>query len=266
MPRAGPEPTIEPAPRAVDGLVVPSRRLHLYGVGMGKTGTHSLATVFERDYRAAHEAGSQELMELLFDVWDGLRPTSEIRPALLGRDAALRLDMDASLVNGEVVSDLVDLFPDARFVLTVREPRQWLDSMANHTLAHDTPAHWVRWRDIRFRAAELVHPPEEEAWAASGLYTLDGYLGSWARHNRMVLDAVPPDRLLVVRTEDLELRLPDLADFAGVPLESLDVDRVHAFPAAGRYGALGSLDEDHLADRIEHHTAKVMERLRSAGL
>lgn len=238
-----------------------SDRRRLYGVGTGKTGTHSVAALFERDHRAAHEAGAKELMEVIFAVADGTASRQDIRDHLVERDTRLALDMDASLVNGEVVADLVALFPGSRYVLTVREPHAWLDSMANHSLAHPTPPHWVRWRELRFRAAELTHPPEEAAWAARGLYTLDGYLGSWARHNRMVLDAVPADDLLIVRTEDLAGRLDDLAAFCGVPAESLDRDRVHSFPATGRFEALEDLDADYLEERIAHHCGPLLARL-----
>lgn len=235
-----------------------TERRRLYGVGTGKTGTHSVAAVFERDHRAAHEAGAKDLMEVLFAVAEGRASRSDVRDHILERDARLNLEMDASLVNGEVVAELVDLFPGSRYVLTVREPHAWLDSMANHSLAHQTPTHWVRWREMRFRADELTHPPEEATWAARGLYTLDGYLGSWARHNRMVLDAVPPDDLFIVRTEDLADRLDDLAAFCGVSPDSLDHDRVHSFPAAGRFDALADLDPDHLEDRIAHHCGPLL--------
>src|SRR4029450_3240849 len=99
-----------PGPRSMS-----PRRLRLYGVGMGKSGTHSLAAVFERDYRAAHEPDAKELMELLFDVWAGVRPWSAVAQLLQDRDARLDLEVDASLVNGEVVSDLVALWPEGRF-------------------------------------------------------------------------------------------------------------------------------------------------------
>lgn len=238
-----------------------ARRLRLYGVGMGKTGTHSLAALFERDYRSAHEAEAKELMEWLFDLWAGACSQPELRTYLVKRDARLDLEVDASLVNGEVVADLVQLFPDGRFVLTVREPRAWLDSIANHSLAHETPDHWVRWRDLRFRDADLTHPPEEAAWRERGLYTLDGYLGSWARHNRMVLDAVPPERLLAIRTEDLGRRLNDLADFARVPVETLDAERTHSFPAAGLFMALADLDPDYVDERISYHCSSLWQEL-----
>ena len=98
---------------------------------MGKTGTHSVAAVFARDHRAAHEAGAKELMAVLFAVADGTATLRDVRNHLVDRDARLALDMDASLVNGEVVADLVALFPGSRYVLTVREPHAWLDSMAS---------------------------------------------------------------------------------------------------------------------------------------
>jgi len=107
-------------------------------------------------------------MDVLFAEADGTATHADVRDHVVERNARLALDMDASLVNGEVVADLVDLFPGSRYVLTVREPNAWLDSMANHSLAHETPAHWVRWRELRFRSAELTHPPEEAAWRERG--------------------------------------------------------------------------------------------------
>lgn len=220
---------------------------------MGKTGTHSLSALFERDYHAAHEAEAKTLMEFLFEYWAGVRSRVDLMDYLLARDDRLQLEVDASLINAAVVTELRESFPEGRFVLTVRDPKAWLDSMANHSLAHATPPHWVRWRDVRFRAAELTHPPQEAAWKQRGLYTVDGYLSAWARHNQMVFEAVPASNLFIVRTEDLAGRLDELAAFCGVSPESLDRERVHSFPAAGRYEALEDLDEDYLEDRITYH-------------
>ena len=81
------------------------------------------------------------------------------------------------------------------------------------------------------------------------------------RHNRMVLDAVPADDLLIVHTEDLADRLDEVAAFCGVTAESLDHDRVHSFPAAGRFEALEDLDAGYVEERIAHHCGPLLALL-----
>ncbi len=66
-----------PHPRPMTG------RRRLFGVGTGKTGTHSLAAIFERDHRAAHEAGAKELMEIIFAVAERTASSQDIRDHLV---------------------------------------------------------------------------------------------------------------------------------------------------------------------------------------
>ncbi len=232
------------------------RRAHLYGVGTAKSGTHSVAALFGRRLVAAHEAEAEALIaRLLADPVDA----DELRRYLVARDRRLRLEVDASQLNGLVLDPLLERFPHARFLLTIRHPYDWLDSFLNHELAHPSQPEWQAFRDWRF-ATGRPHPPEESALAARGRSTLDGYLGYWARHNRTVLERVPADRLLVVRTDELGRRLPELAAFAGVPESWLDPAGAHAFPAATRFGVLDEVDPTYLADRIRHHGGDLVAR------
>ena len=105
-----------------------------------------------------------------------------------------------------------------------------------------------------------MHPREEESLADNGLFTLDGYLHSWAERNERALAVVPADRLLVVRTDQLGERLGDIAAFAGVPLESLDATRTHEYAAPARSGLLDQLDPAYVRQRVEYHGRALMER------
>ncbi len=58
---------------------------------------------------------------------------------------------------------------------------------------------------------------EVAALEVKGLYSLQGYLSYWARHNDFVLNAVPSDKLLVdVPTRGLSEHTDDIASFVGV--------------------------------------------------
>ena len=48
---------------------------------------------------------------------------------------------------------LVELFPTAKFVLTIRDPLSWVDSFINHQLAHSASEKWLAFRDWKFAPA-----------------------------------------------------------------------------------------------------------------
>jgi hypothetical protein len=174
----------------------------------------------------------------------------------------LNLEVNSAGANGLVVDHLVALSPRTRFVLMVREPRSWLDSLVNHSLSGTAPPHWERLRRLLFDTGR-AHPPGESVLAERQLFTLDGYLGEWARRHTRILEVVPPDRLLVLRTEQLADRLGEVARIAGVDAHTLSPDRAHEFGARERFGLLDQIDQAHLEDRIDAVCAPVMGRLEA---
>lgn len=240
---------------------VDDRRFRLFGVGLAKSGTHSLAGVFARDYRSAHEPEAKQQVELTCDVLEG-RDGAEaaLRSYLREREDRLRLEVNAAGWNGLVIEELVALAPDTRFVLTVREPRSWLDSLVNHLKVGQAPEHFVRLRSLIYGGAG-EHPPEEAVLAEHGFHPLAGYLTDWARRHDRVLDEVPPERLLVVRTEAIGSSLDELAAFVGVDPATLDPEQAHGFKARAKFGLLDEIDPNHLQGRIDELCGPTLARL-----
>jgi hypothetical protein len=234
------------------------RRIVIFGIGAPKSGTHSLAGLFEANYRTAHEPEAKDLVEMICDVREGLRPREDLRRLLAEKFERLDLEVDCAGLNGWVVEDLVPLSDRARFILTIRDPYTWLDSMLNHMTERDAPAHYVRLRKLNLGG----HPfrAEDRALQERGLYPLDGYLASWATRNQLALDAVPAGRLLVVPTDQLGDRVVDIATFAGIDPATLDRSRSHQFLAPVKYGILDDLDQAYLRDRIEAHCRPLIDR------
>lgn len=239
-----------------------SRGLKLFGVGNEKTGTHSLAGLFSH-YRAEHEPEVPEFRELVCRNRRGEIRPGELERYFRAKERRLHLEVDSSFLNGEVIDALVPCYPRARYVLTVREPRSWLDSMINQSLRYKS-VDWLELRALRVGSGG-PHPPEEEPLSERGLYTLDGYLSEWARHNRRVLEHVPPSQLLVLCTQDITDRVETLAAFAGVPVDTLDIERSHEFRGPVKYGVLEELDQDYLADKIERHCGRLAEQLLTSS-
>ena len=240
------------------------RRFHAFGVGMAKTGTHSLAAMFRAHYRCAHEPEEYALTRQILDRAAGRSSAAAVERYLVEADRRLKLELNVSLLNYFVLPSLLELFGEARFILTVRPPLEWLDSMINQQLGRPAPPHWRQLRDLRFEVAGGF-PAAERALESRGLYPLEGYLGYWARHNREVVRGVPGDRLLVIETSRLGQSADRLAAFLGVPEVSLDTRGLHAFAAVRRYGVLSQIDPAYLGETAERLCGDVA-RLCGVGL
>jgi hypothetical protein len=170
----------------------------------------------------------------------------------------LRLEVDSAGFNGTIVGELVELHPDAWFALTVRHPRDWLRSITNHVLARTPVPHWKRLRDLTFgNPAWGDFGPDDEPLREAGLYPLDGYLGQWSDRTRAVLDTVPADRLVLIRTEAFADGATELAGRLGVDVATLDLDS-HRNPTAKDFGVVDALDPAVVSARIEHHCGDLL--------
>lgn len=236
------------------------RRIHAYGVGAAKTGTTSLASIFDANYRAEHEPARVELIEM-FERDEAGKVTHEDRVRFLKkRDRQLQLEMDSSAMNRRYAGLTAELFPDAKFILTLRDPYTRTDSLMNHLL-NNPPNDRARARaDLVFHADRFKQAPEERLLAEKQLHTLDGYLFEYAEATRGVIDSVPSDRLLVVRTDQLRNSLDEMADFLGVPAESLDSKQSHRFKAKKKYGTLLSLDPEFVESKVRQHWGELLTR------
>ncbi len=85
------------------------------------------------------------------------------------------------------------------------------------------------------------HKDGEKVLEEHGLIPLDGWLRFWNEHNSSVLNLVPSDRLLIVRTPDIRQDIPRMADFLGVPVDTLDASRSHEHKAAKKFGLLSRI-------------------------
>jgi hypothetical protein len=239
----------------------PPRRLHVYGIGTGKSGTHSLANLFG-SYRSAHEPDAKRMIDAILRASGDTCAVDKLDAFLLRRDKKLSLEVDSSALNYHFVTHLVRLFPTARFILSIRDCYTWVDSLINHQLARPDLAtrRWKAMRELRFRRGSSVHPKEERALAERNLYTLDGYLGYWNEHNQRVLDRVPSDRLLVVRTGEISRSIDVLACFTNVAPETLNLEKSHSFKASHKFHILQQIDPDYLDAKVAQHCGELQQR------
>lgn len=237
-----------------------ARQCRLYCVGMAKSGTHSIASMFDGHLRSQHERENKALIRTILDLSSGRISGAELRAWVKQRDRQLYLDIDSSQLNYFLLVTLVKEFADAHFLLTIRDCYSWLDSFINHSLRHKASEEFLALRALRFKPDIFMHPPEEQLLAEKGLYTLDGYLSYWAEHNQKVIATVPADRLMIVRTDKITQSAHNIAGFVGLPAESVRVENSHAFKTPKKYGILHEIDRDHLERKIQQYCAPLMQQ------
>lgn len=234
-------------------------RRRLYGIGMGKTGTNVLASMFT-GVKAAHEAESGEVIDAVLDYDAGRNDWRRLRDCVVHRDARLGLAVDVSNVNLFLVDLFVALAPDAVFVLTVRDPISWLDSIMNHYLARPATAQWRAFADHRFGGDGAAHPAEERILAEHGLYTLAGYLSYWTAHMAKALEAVPADRLLVVPVDRIAAEAERIAAFGGFAATAVDRTRIHEYRNHAKRPLVQQIPRDHLEAAVRRHCGPLVQR------
>jgi hypothetical protein len=75
-----------------------------------------------------------------------------------------------------------------------------------------------------------------------------------------VIEALEPDRLLILETSQIATRMPEIAAWAGVPPETLRRDRNWLFSAPKKHGVLATLDESYVQDTAERFCGPLMPR------
>lgn len=221
----------------------------VFGVGSPKSGTHSLAGIFQTNFRASHEQDARKLISLLLGRGSG----SEIRD-YLAAPARAKVQIDVSQLNVFVLDEIRALWPDALFVLTIRDCLSWCDSFMRHQLAFPAPpdSPWGRFRLHRFMPAGSGYEEGDQATRRLGLFPLRGYLRYWRWHNETVLSKVEASKLLLVRTAEIGCSLGRLASFVGAERNLLDDSKAHLFVGESKPGSvIGLLPREHIFECME---------------
>ncbi|MET9087199.1 sulfotransferase family protein [Streptomyces sp. NPDC004237] len=133
-----------------------SRRL-IFGVGAHRTGTSSLTEALTiLGFRASHWGDRAEIRR---DLDQGIFRLSLMK----------RMDAVSDLPIPTIWRNLASTFPDARFILTIRAPEEWIESVEWHT-----------------RDRQLVQ--EEQEFYNRSTFDRDSFLAAYTAHNSAVIE------------------------------------------------------------------------------
>lgn len=237
--------------------------MKVYGVGTAKSGTHSIAGLFETNYRTCHEADHENLIELILQKASGAASRDRLLREISERDRRLGLSVDVSQLNAFILTELLTLSPESRFILTIRDCFSWLRSYLDHQLRFLVAPEWLRLRFLRFGVTRFMYSRHERILDHYGLYSIQSYFRYWHRHNEEVLGTIPADRLLIVRTSEISRRVEEIARFAEIPPSSLDRTKSHRCQTPAGFSVLAQVDRRFLQEQMLEHCRPLMTRFFS---
>jgi hypothetical protein len=270
--------------RAINNWVIPRVRNHLplwcipqkntrfkaYCVGAHKTGTTSIHKAFSQNYRSAHEPEARVLTDQLLAFATGKIDKDEFTQFVKRREKGLGLEMNSSGHNYLLIDILVKEWSEAKFILTIRDCYSWLDSILNHQYrnrrynqARYAKNPFRKMRDLRqfFRYHEFKHAPEEKILADNGFYTLDNYFQRWQEHIHRVITTVPKDRLLIVKTTEINQDIPKIEKFLELtPGSLLTQVRENVGRDRQKHYFLTKIDQDFLEAKANSHCKELMDK------
>ena len=238
------------------------RHFHAYCVGTPRSGTVSICDQF-RNFRSAHEPESRFLTQKIIAYRTGQLSYDGMMKYIRHRDRRMQLEMDSSYLNSEIIEFLVPASPESKFVLTLRDCLSWADSFTNFLI--NKPEFLNRKRHIRehmaleFGTPPFHYSPYEKILEESGLHPIRQYLTYWTDHNQRVLENVPADRLLVIRTTEIGESAAPLEKFLSLPPGSL-ISSVHSNPARARHSILEKIDPVFLHETMLECCGELMAR------
>lgn len=207
----------------------PPRRFHLMCMGLPRSGVVSLYTLFAR-FRTANEYAEAESIRMLVQHHRKAVSRDALVAYMERRDRESALEMDAASFLHLAADEILSFSDETRFVLPVREPEAWLASYLRELLrVHDRfrergkpPPSWHRdYGEMLLGRFDWEEIATAEARRESLAGVARRFLIHWARSTGRMLDTLPRERTLVLRTEDLGPMRDRIAAFAGLSAESL---------------------------------------------
>jgi hypothetical protein len=237
-----------------------SRAIKAFCVGQAKSGTASLCGLLAKNYRAAHEPERARLLEMILKESRSHIAGKTFRAYLLERDLRLHLEYDIAWANQFIIGHLLTAFPDARFVVLIRDIDTWLQAIVGHLLSRKIPPDVRAFLDWWFKPGHYPHTCYDRAMEAQGLYSVAAFLNAWNEHVNICTRLIPPDRRLILRTHELNQSHQRLARFLQIPMDRLDAHNGHLNRSAWSGRIESMVERDYLSEMIAEICGENMAR------
>jgi len=244
------------------------RETRVYALGVPKSGTTSIAGIFREHCRTEHEAHRPRTVGEMHAHYTGEITDDELIKLYRARDRRLLVDVESNCFLAYRPDLLLNAFPDAKFIVTIREPLAWLDSILDNNInfPRTKTAAMTQWHSVFFQASKSADDVGDKPLLDRDLHRLDSYLSYWARTYDACLKSLPEDQRLVIGTNQITDRMVELGDFVGFDLRGAKRESSRKNVTAEKHGILDELDADYVRERMAELCQPVIEKYSLDGL
>jgi sulfotransferase family protein len=237
------------------------RKFQAFGVSMPRCGTTSLTRIFGR-YRAVHEQAKYACKLIYIDSFSRDITRERQIATLKFIDAVLYPEMSSGGHLGFLIDAVVEAFPRAKYVLTIRNPYHWLQKTIRLSIKkRDNQRPISAMGYLQYKPHLYPYTPHDQTLRQNGILSLDSLLSFWADYNQRIIDTVPADRLLAFRLDELSSADQRLADFLEIDRQTLVMDKSHVNKSnLTGDSPFDEIDRDYMDERVRHFGGSLMDR------
>lgn len=247
--------------------ITPKRQFQAYTVGLPRTGTTSIYALF-KNYRSGNEYMEQETIRRIVARHDGLLSLNAFGDFLARRDKEGGLEMDSASFNHFYLDLLVETYPHAKFIFMIREPYSWMNSYLKMLMRwrqgfeernRNIPQWMTDYGRILFGDFSWSMISSAVAVKQHIEPLADGFLRHWCTANQRIIDLLPPERSLIIKTHELSSQRHLIADFTQIPQKRLTNDH-HVNASPNQHDLFEGLPAAIFDDRIAMHGAQILNK------
>jgi len=214
-----------------------------------------MCEMFARSFPSDHEFQVEDVLDTLVNRISGSMTDAEIRAFVRNRAATKPLVMDSCGAHFGILDILVEEFPEAKFLLTLRSVYSWMNSCVGKLYGDFVGGWGSRAGDFMNALTFLPDGTLLLEDRSGSKICLEQMMKAWVSINRRIQQVVPADRLLMLNTEELARSTGAIASFCGIE-ESL-LDGCHSNPGQSS-DFLKGFDAGKLQRLVDRHCSELM--------
>ena len=245
---------------ALDKIV--GRRHRGFALGPPKSGTTSVARMFQHNCRSGHEAMRPATVNAMHSHFRGSYSDADLCNTYTARDKQLLLELESNCFLAYRPDLLFSCFPSSKFLITVRQPLSWLDSILDNNINYprNKTATMTQWHEVMFSYSEDDVQKEDQPLIDCGLYPLTTYLNYWASTYRKCLNSIPDAQKLVVGTNNISQQREIVASFLGIEIDGIQPVSSHANKTTEKHNLRDLLSPLYVQETISHCCDELIQR------
>jgi len=211
--------------------------------------------MFVDQCRADHEPERPATVKVMYDHFVGKISDANLQQSYVARDRQLMLDLESNCFLAYRPDLLRSTFPDSKFIVLIREPIHWLNSILDNNINFPkgkTPT-MTKWHAVLFHGQTGPQSDNDDFLVSRGLYPVHFYLEYWVRTYDRCLRSLQNSHLLKVGTNQISNRASEISEFVGVDVGCSSTAETHSNKTTAKHRVMDQLDRARInkdVDRI----------------